>query len=133
MAIISSNRWLWFACCHQTQPAAQVSFCNYCEIFKNTYFEKHLRTTASVFAFKGLMLLREPSDKNHFKMLIGKLGWCYKTFFVRRLKQNELHEISRCKIRMWTPTKTSMNKLCKQLPWNTNKSQFFGGKSVLKT
>ena len=22
-------------------------FCEYCEIFKNTYFEKHLRTTAS--------------------------------------------------------------------------------------
>ena len=26
----------------------QVFFCEYCEIFKNTYFEKHLRTTASV-------------------------------------------------------------------------------------
>ena len=25
----------------------QVFFCKYCEIFKNTYFEKHLRTTAS--------------------------------------------------------------------------------------
>ena len=26
----------------------QVSFCEYCEIFKNTYFEKHLPMTASV-------------------------------------------------------------------------------------
>ena len=25
-----------------------VFFCEYCEIFKNIYFEKHLRTTASV-------------------------------------------------------------------------------------
>ena len=26
---------------------AQVFACEYCEIFKNTYFEKHLRTAAS--------------------------------------------------------------------------------------
>ena len=26
----------------------QVFSCEYCEIFKNTYFEKHLQTTASV-------------------------------------------------------------------------------------
>ena len=30
------------------ETPTQVFFCEYCEIFKNTYFEKHLRTTASV-------------------------------------------------------------------------------------
>ena len=30
------------------ETPAQVFFCEYCEIFKITYFEKHLRTTASV-------------------------------------------------------------------------------------
>ena len=29
------------------QGPAQVFFCECCEIFKNTYFEKHLRTAAS--------------------------------------------------------------------------------------
>ena len=30
------------------RPPTQVFSCEYCEIFKNTYFEKHLRTTASI-------------------------------------------------------------------------------------
>ena len=30
------------------ETPTQVLFCEYCKIFKNTYFEKHLRTTASV-------------------------------------------------------------------------------------
>ena len=30
------------------ETPTQVFFCEYCEIFKNTYFEKHLRTTAFV-------------------------------------------------------------------------------------
>ena len=29
--------------------------CEYCEIFKNTYFEKHLRTTASVNSRKAVL------------------------------------------------------------------------------
>ena len=32
---------------YQKETPTQVFFCEYCEIFKNTYFEKHLRTTAS--------------------------------------------------------------------------------------
>ena len=31
----------------QKETPTLVFFCEYCEIFKNTYFEKHLRTTAS--------------------------------------------------------------------------------------
>ena len=30
------------------ETPTQVFFCEYCEIFKNTYFEKHLQTTAAV-------------------------------------------------------------------------------------
>ena len=30
------------------ETPTQVFFCQYCDIFKNTYFEKHLRTTVSV-------------------------------------------------------------------------------------
>ena len=30
------------------ETPTQVFFCEHCEVFKNTYFEKHLQTTASV-------------------------------------------------------------------------------------
>ena len=30
------------------ETPTQVFFCEYCDIFKNTYFEKHLGTTVSV-------------------------------------------------------------------------------------
>ena len=33
---------------YQKETPTQVFFGEYCEIFKNLYFEKHLRTTASV-------------------------------------------------------------------------------------
>ena len=33
---------------YQKETPTQVFLCEYCEIFKKTYFEKHLRTTASV-------------------------------------------------------------------------------------
>ena len=43
------------------ETLTQVFFCEYCEIFKNTYFEKQLRTTASVNSraavFKQLALI----------------------------------------------------------------------------
>ena len=44
-----------------------VLSCEYCEIFKNTYFEEHLRTSASVIPnlFKGLSAGR----KTGFKVL----------------------------------------------------------------
>ena len=33
------------------QTPTQVFSCEYCEIFKNTYFEEHLQTTASASVF----------------------------------------------------------------------------------
>ena len=32
---------------YQKETPTQVFFCEYCEIFKSTYFEEHLRTVAS--------------------------------------------------------------------------------------
>ena len=32
---------------HEKEIPTQVFSCEYCEIFKDTYFEEHLRTTAS--------------------------------------------------------------------------------------
>ena len=37
------------ACNFIKKRIQQLFSCEYCEIFKNTYFEKHLRTAASVF------------------------------------------------------------------------------------
>ena len=34
----------------------QVLSCEYCEIFKNTYFEEHLRTAASVLLIIKLLI-----------------------------------------------------------------------------
>ena len=34
----------------------QVLSCEYCEIFKNTYFEEHLQTAASVLLIKKLLI-----------------------------------------------------------------------------
>ena len=36
----------------QKETPTQVFFCKICEIFKNTYFEEHLRTTASKLLFR---------------------------------------------------------------------------------
>ena len=33
---------------YEKETPTQVLCCEYCEIFKNTYFEEHLRTAASV-------------------------------------------------------------------------------------
>ena len=35
------------ACNFMKKTPTQVFFCEYCDIFKKTYFEKHLQTTAS--------------------------------------------------------------------------------------
>ena len=44
-----------------------VYFCKYCEIFKNTYFEEHLRTTAFLsFAFPNT------SPETHYKPSLYK-------------------------------------------------------------
>ena len=33
---------------YQKESPTQMFFCEYCKIFKNTYFEEHLQTDASV-------------------------------------------------------------------------------------
>ena len=45
------------------ETQTQVFSCEYCKIFKNTYFEEYLRTTASLF-IKGAQLtkLSSPFD-----------------------------------------------------------------------
>ena len=37
------------------ETLAQVLFCEFCEIFKNTFFTEHLRTTASVIGKKDFI------------------------------------------------------------------------------
>ena len=42
--------------CYKEIPT-QVLSCEYCEIFKNTYFEEHLRTAASVLLIIKLIII----------------------------------------------------------------------------
>ena len=43
------NKVVGFQACHvKKDTPTQALFCEICEIFKNTYFEEHSRTTASV-------------------------------------------------------------------------------------
>ena len=63
---------------------SQETFCEICEIFKNAYFEEHLRTTASKLLFRekikrGLLVLQIRSTKTEaavlscsVKMLLSK-------------------------------------------------------------
>ena len=46
---LSRSRFLLklLAFAYEKDTPAQVFFCEYCEVIKNTYFEKHLRITAS--------------------------------------------------------------------------------------
>ena len=37
------------------ETLAQVLFCEFCDIFKNTFFTEHLRTTASVIGKKDFI------------------------------------------------------------------------------
>ena len=41
------------------EPAARVFSCKIWEIFKNTYFEGHQRTTASPFSNNSLLIFRD--------------------------------------------------------------------------
>ena len=43
---IFTGKYLWWIYSKENQT--QVFSCEYCKIFKNTYFEEHLRTAASV-------------------------------------------------------------------------------------
>ena len=54
----------------------QVFFYEYCEIFKNAYFEKHLRTTASVNSRAAVFheSLALPSKRNALTSGICSLG-----------------------------------------------------------
>ena len=54
-------------------------FCQYCEIFKNTYFEKHLKMTASVNSIAAIFLvsLALPCFTkclNFWNLLLGRVG-----------------------------------------------------------
>ena len=55
-------------------------------ISKNICFKIKVQRSASVFTFKGLMLVKVPFDKNYFEILIRKLNWCYKISLVPTLK-----------------------------------------------
>ena len=39
------------------ETPTQVFSCEYCEMFKNTYFEEHLGTAASKLSFQVLLIL----------------------------------------------------------------------------
>ena len=58
MQILKENRKPVF------ETPTQVFSCKICKIFKNTYFEKHLQTTASEF-LEDAMLLHETILKKH--------------------------------------------------------------------
>ena len=49
----------------QKETPTQVFFCKICEIFKNTYFEEHLRTTAS-----KLLFWEKPRWLNKMKLIV---------------------------------------------------------------
>ena len=38
-----------------------VFFCEFCEVFKNTYFTEHLRTTASAFQYTLVLFTKKNS------------------------------------------------------------------------
>ena len=44
---------------YQKQTPTQVLSCEYCEIFKNTYFEEHLQTAASAKKLHMTLKLRK--------------------------------------------------------------------------
>ena len=81
---------------YQKEAPTQVLFCEYCEIIKNTYFEKHQRATASSISITLSQLWRSlhliflthfkfnQFDKRKSIWYIGK--WCYKV--------GEMHIIS---------------------------------------
>ena len=40
---------------YEKETLTQVFFCEYCKIFKNTYFEEHLRTVASAWSISTIL------------------------------------------------------------------------------
>ena len=59
------------------ETPTQVFFCEYCEIFKSTYFEKHLRTTAFVNSratvFQEILALPKRNALNYGIFNLGEL------------------------------------------------------------
>ena len=57
-AIFTGKQLLWnpFFQLYQKETPTEVFSCEYCEIFKNTYFEEHLQTAASVFLIIKLVI-----------------------------------------------------------------------------
>ena len=51
--------------------------CEYCEFFKNTYFEKHLRTTDSVKVSGLLFMVRNENDFISKTRIFSKSG-CFR-------------------------------------------------------
>ena len=48
---------------HLKKAPTQLLSCEYCEIFKNTYFEEHLQTTASLKSFCNVYMFETPVNK----------------------------------------------------------------------
>ena len=57
----------------QVESPTQVFSCEYCEIFKNTYFEEHLRTAASVYVKKKLKPTWSPYVEDLLLMQLTKM------------------------------------------------------------
>ena len=50
----------------QENPCIGVFSCEYCKMFKNTFFEKHLRTATSVFSLTWLRIQNSFSSRSYY-------------------------------------------------------------------
>ena len=75
---------------YQKETSTLMFSCEYCEIFNNTYFEEHLRTTASYFMKKNRhsWRLSNSSKKNLNRWKSMNLQFCKMTCLQRKSKEN---------------------------------------------
>ena len=65
---------------NKKETLAQVLSCEFCEFFKNTYFEEHLRTTASEFiCVSSVTEFSKEQNKRSTSTAYHK-HYCYRTF-----------------------------------------------------
>ena len=59
---------------YQKEIPTLIFSCEYCEIFKNTYFEEHLRTTASYFMKNNFYFMKTKSNSSKKKKSMEVYG-----------------------------------------------------------
>ena len=83
---------------HYKEIPTQVLSCEYCEIFKNTYFEEHLLTAASVLLIIRLMIIIldicRPQKHNMEWFLLRRFVDLIRIYFLLIVSRNDSNRVN---------------------------------------